>query len=138
MTLIHRFFKLNNETRLLLIKALMVQWIIRLMLWLFSFNRIEKIVKRFSKVKPVGTSISLTRITWAVQVMGRFVPESTCLVRALSGQVLLGRYGYSSLVKIGVSRNKGEFEAHAWLEHDNEVVLGESERDFVPLRNLGE
>ena len=53
MTLIHSFFKLNNETRLLLIKALMVLWIIRLMLWLFSFNRIEKIVKRFSRVKPV-------------------------------------------------------------------------------------
>ena len=137
MTLIHSFFKLNNETRLLLIKALMVLWIIRLMLWLFSFNRIEKIVKRFSRVKPVN-SIPLPKITWAVQVMGRFVPGSTCLVRALSGQVLLARYGYSSLVKIGVSQNKGEFEAHAWLEHGDEVVLGESERDFVPLRNVGE
>jgi len=87
-------------------------WIIRIMLWLFSFNRIEIIVKGFSKVKPVS-STSLR-------------------------QILLARYGYSSLVKIGVSRSKGEFEAHAWLEHGDEVVLGESERDFVPIMNVGE
>jgi len=97
----------------------------------------EKIVKGFSKVKPVS-STPLPKITWAVQVMGHFVPRSTCLVRALSGQILLARYGYSSLVKIGVSRSKGEFEAHAWLEHGDEVVLGESETDFVPIMDVGE
>jgi len=137
MSLIHSFFKLNNETKILLIKAFLLLWIIRIMLWLFSFNRIEKIVKRFSRVNPFSSNISLSEITWAVQVMGRFVPRSTCLVLALSGQVLLARYGYSSLVKIGISRSKGEFEAHAWLEHGNEVVLGESETDFVPIRDVG-
>ncbi len=137
MTLIHSFFKLDNETKLLLIKAFLLLWIIRIMLWLFSFNRMEHLIKRFSRVKPVSTSIPLPKITWAISVMGRFVPKATCLVRALSGQVLLARYGYSSLVKIGVSRSKGEFEAHAWLENDGEVVLGESETDFVPIRDVG-
>lgn len=137
MSLIHSFFKLDNKTKLLLIKALLFMWIIRIMLWLFSFHRMEKIVKRFSKVKPFSSSISLTEITWAVQVMGRFVPRSACLVRALSGQILLALYGYPSLIKIGVSRNKGEFEAHAWLENDGKVVLGESETDFVPIMDIG-
>lgn len=136
MSLIHSFFKLDNNTKLLLIKALLFMWIIRVMLWLFSFHRMEQIVKGFSRVKPVS-STPLPKITWAVQVMGRFVPRSTCLVRALSGQILLARYGYSSLVKIGVSRSKGEFEAHAWLENDGEVVLGESGTDFVPIRDVG-
>lgn len=137
MSLIHSFLKLDNKTQLLLIKTLFVMWIIRVILWLFSFNRMEKIVKGFSRVKPVS-STPLPKITWAVQVMGRFVPRSTCLVRALSGQILLASYGYSSLVKIGVSKSKGEFEAHAWLEHGDEVVLGESETDFVPIMDVGE
>lgn len=137
MSLIPSFFKLNNKTKLLLIKAFLLLWIIRVMLWLFSFNRIEKIVKRFSRVKPVSSNISLGEITWAISVMGRFVPRSTCLVRALSGQILLAHYGYSSLVKIGVSQSKGEFEAHAWLENEGEVVLGESDTDFVPIMDVG-
>lgn len=137
MTLIHSFFKLDNKTKLILIKTFLLLWIIRIMLWIFSFSRMGHLIKRFSRVKPASTTIPLPKITWAVQVMGRFVPGSTCLVQALSGQILLARYGYSSLVKIGVSRSKGEFEAHAWLENEGQVVLGESETDFVPIMDVG-
>ncbi len=135
MTIIHSFLKLNNETKWLLIKALATLWIIRIMLWIFSFTRIQSIIKRFTH-QSGKNEIPLKRITWAIQVMSRFTPQSTCLVRALAGQILLSQYGYDSHIKIGVSRNKGEFEAHAWLEHDVGVVLGESETDYVPIMDM--
>ena len=31
---------------------------------------------------------------------------------------------------------KDDFEAHAWLEINNEIVLGESEEKYIPLLNL--
>lgn len=135
MTIIHSFLKLNNETKWLLIKAGALLWIIRIMLWIFSFARIQRIIKRFtSKVKK--SKIPLPQITWAIHIMSRFTPQATCLVRALAGQILLSGYGYDSNIKIGVSRDKGEFEAHAWLENDGRVVLGESEVDYVPIMNI--
>ena len=69
--------------------------------------------------------------------MSRFTPKATCLVRALAGQILLERYGYTSSIKIGVSKSKDEFEAHAWLEYKDTIVLGESETDYTPILNMG-
>ena len=136
MTIIHRFFKLNNETKWLLIKSWATLWIVRIMLWIFSFTRNQKIIKRFTS-KGRENKIPLKKITWAIQVMSQFTPRSTCLVRALSGQILLSQYGYDSNIKIGVARDKGEFEAHAWLEQDGGVILGESEVDYVPIMDMG-
>ena len=31
---------------------------------------------------------------------------------------------------------KDNFEAHAWLEINNETILGESEEKYIPLFNL--
>jgi hypothetical protein len=137
MTIIHSFLKLNNETKWLLIKAGALLWIIRIMLWIFSFARIQRVIKR-STSKSRENKIPLPQITWAIHIMSRFTPQATCLVRALAGQILLSQYGYDSNIKIGVSRDKGEFEAHAWLENDGKVVLGESEVDYVPIMNIND
>ncbi|MDP3484742.1 MAG: lasso peptide biosynthesis B2 protein [Methanobacteriaceae archaeon] len=135
MTIIHSFLKLDNQTKWLLIKALATLWIVRIMLWIFSFVRIQRIIKRFTH-KSGKNKIPLPKITWAIQVMSRFTPRATCLVRALAGQILLSQYGYDSNIKIGVSRDKGEFEAHAWLEQDGGVILGESEVNYVPIMDI--
>ena len=31
---------------------------------------------------------------------------------------------------------KSDFEAHAWLEINNEIILGKSEEKYVPILNL--
>jgi hypothetical protein len=41
------------------------------------------------------------------------------MTKALAAQILLAGYHYSSNIKIGVSKNEEEFEAHAWLEADD-------------------
>lgn len=73
-------------------------------------------------------------LIWAVQVSSHYVPRTTCLTNALTGHSLLSQYGYPSLVKIGVGKSsEGEFEAHAWLEYEGKVVIGESEEEYVPI-----
>ena len=105
---------------------------IRLMLWIMPFPSIKK---SFTNSKNVGSGdASFRDLIWAVQVSSHFVPRATCLTNALTGYSLLSQYGYPSLVKIGVGRSReGEFEAHAWLEYEDEVVIGESEEKYVPL-----
>jgi hypothetical protein len=71
---------------------------------------------------------------------GRFVPgASNCLVRALATQTLLGRFGHRSDLRIGVRKaGDGGIAAHAWLECDGAVVVGDFELDhYIPLAPAG-
>jgi hypothetical protein len=71
-----------------------------------------------------------------VQAAGRFVPAATCLAQALAAQVLLGRDGYESTLRIGVARGeRRNFQAHAWLECQGMVVVGAVDTlpHFTPL-----
>ena len=48
-----------------------------------------------------------------------------CLARALTAQVLLEQQGCWPVLHIGVAKSeKGELQAHAWLEIDGQVVIG--------------
>lgn len=133
------FFKLNNLEKIILIKALMLLWIVRIMLYALPFQTLKNIIKKFTsteenKIHPV----TMEKLIWAVEIMSIYTPRATCLTRALSAQILLARYNYSSNIKIGVSKNDGEFEAHAWLEADNKIILGESEIEYIPILKMGE
>lgn len=76
------------------------------------------------------------RLAWAVDVASTTLPvETTCLPRALAVGSLFARYGYDSTLRIGVARDDDGFAAHAWVERDGVVALGDLpdlER-FVPL-----
>ncbi len=62
---------------------------------------------------------------------------TTCLVDALAADAMLRRRGIDCTVRFGVRapRGSGRLEAHAWLEHDGEAVLGrlEDRAGYAPL-----
>lgn len=100
------------------------------------FTRIQRSIK---PVSPVKSNIPISKLSWSVNVASQYVPKATCLTRALTGHTLLSKHGYPSRIKIGVGKSvEGEFEAHAWLEYEGEVVVGESEKEYVLLFDLGE
>ena len=132
------FLKLSFEDKSILIKSFLLLGIIRIMLWIFPFSVIQKVLGRFTVASGESHTIPLEKLTWAVAVMSRYVPKATCLTRALTAQILLAGQNYSSNIKIGVSKTEGNFEAHAWLEADNKIILGDSEIDYTPIFNIGE
>ena len=138
MSIIHSFLKLSFEDKYIIIKSFLLLWAVRIMLWMLPFSVIQKIIGRFTAVSGESHSIPLEKLTWAVAVMSRYVPKATCLTRALTAQILLAGQNYSSNIKIGVSKTEGNFEAHAWLEADNKIILGDSEIDYTPIFNIGE
>jgi len=140
---VRSFFLRPPVKRLLLIKALCVLVGVRAGLSLLPFPRFQALfgriraatgVRRDTEVLP-----SIAQLVWAVRFASIYVPNPTCLTQALAGQVLLERYGYPTRLLIGVApddKGKAPFQAHAWLESNGTVVIGESAVNYVPLTTL--
>jgi hypothetical protein len=84
-----------------------------------------------------SVTLNAYQIAWAVRSGARFLPRSTCLVRALAAQALLTRHGYRPRLTIGVAKSQSRFEAHAWVTCKGEVVIGGRETgQYTTLLNL--
>lgn len=133
------FFKLRQSDKTIVIKALTLLWITRIMLWILPFSSAKQIVNKFAVFdENKFQRTPRWKLIWAVEVMSPYTLRATCLSRALATHILLARYNYSSSIKIGVSKDKGEFESHAWLVSGDEIILGESETEYTPILDIGE
>lgn len=69
------------------------------------------------------------RVVWALEATGRRLRgASTCLVKALVAEMLLGSIDRPLHVTIGVRRSGARLESHAWVERDGRVILGDVRR----------
>ena len=102
---------------------------IRIALWIMPFRIIRAAVTRL--VTPLrrraGERPPLERIIWSIHVAARFIPHATCLTQSLAAQVLLMRHGYPAELRLGVTRDAGEFQAHAWVESNGRIVIGNAD-----------
>lgn len=132
-----KFFALTPPDRTLLMSAMAPILIIRIAMWTLRFARVRRIADAMSRrVRADAERPSAERIAWAVATASRVVPRAgNCLVRALATGIVLNRHGYPSELKIGVMKPVGGgFEAHAWLESEGRVVIGDFQLDqYVPL-----
>ena len=63
-----------------------------------------------------------------------------CLVKALTTQLLLNRFGYPHQLRIGVAKGATSgIEAHAWIECEGKVLMGAAYdlNRFKPLSVAG-
>jgi len=79
------------------------------------------------KVKSVRSDINPAYIAGVVRRVSKLVPGALCLAQAVSTQRLLARYGFETIIRIGVKSNPfGRLEAHAWVVFDDKIILGGS------------
>jgi len=121
------FWALSGEDRRLLLEALAACAYFRLALYFVSANRLRGLVAQTNR--SIGIDAPVERIVWAVRTAIRWTPGASCLVAGLALQRMLGRHGHHSELHIGVSRTGGVFAAHAWVERDGRVLVGEGELD---------
>jgi hypothetical protein len=130
LLLFRRFRRQAPARRGLLLRAVWTLLCVRVALWLVPsrvvLRRIDAMVPE-EKTEVAGPADGVRKVVLAVESAGRRLPwASTCLTQALAAQVLLARAGYRSTLKIGVARGaEGAFKAHAWLEHQGRVVIGD-------------
>jgi len=136
-----RFLSLTSVEQRRLVRASLIVVGVRIGLSLVPFPRFQALLARLKarasvKSGEVPTTEQLAR---DVLVVSSYVPRATCLTQALAGQVLLQRFGHHAVVHVGVTEGegKGMIQAHAWLESDGKVVIGESEVSYIPLTTGG-
>jgi len=118
------FWVLSGADKRLLLEAFAACAYFRLALYFVSASRLRAMAVRSGR-----SGAPVERIVWAVRTASRSTPGATCLVSGLALQRMLGRHGHRSELHIGVSRTGGVFAAHAWVERDGRVLVGEGELD---------
>jgi hypothetical protein len=126
-----------SELRLL-IRAGGWVWVARAGLWLVPFRRLRPAVAFITSRTCMRTNTPVaSQFAWAVSSVSRYVPRATCLTQALALHVLLRRAGLQSRIHIGVAKEGGRFEAHAWVESQDKVVIGDHElKRYTPIMVL--
>lgn len=123
------FLGLPAADRRLLLRALATIVRVRVLLRLQPVDRL----RAWAQQKKPGHAPP-GQLAWAVRTAARRVPGATCLVQALALQRLLSQQGHASELHIGVARHDQSFEAHAWLTHHGEILIGaDRHEDFTPL-----
>jgi hypothetical protein len=145
MKWILRFIQLTPQNRHLFVKTYLLLTLVRLGLVLRSFNRLRNLLARISNPHPAAEPDLLSqrqfiaRVQWAVNACCKFMPGSVkCLAKALTMKTLLDQYNCPSKLTIGVDKNSDRLEAHAWIEYEGHVVMGQLDdlSRFKPLPNL--
>ncbi len=137
MKRIVKFVRLQRGEKLLLARALAYLAAAR---WVLLVRQFDSVRRRAARFRPAATGSS-TRptaecIAWSIAAASRLVPgASNCLVRALAAHRMLSYFGYPSEVRIGASKPaEGKLAAHAWVESQGKVLLGDFEEGrYVPL-----
>lgn len=130
MRALRKFHDLLPRERLILAQAWCFLILSDVALKIFSFNHLLTFLQtRCSnsrrKVAPYPNLCSL-RVAWLVKVAGRYSPvDATCLKQALVLCWFLGKQGLDATLQIGVARDRESLIAHAWVEQNGQVLIGE-------------
>ena len=143
MTRARKYFALARAERRLFHEAFALVVAIRLATWAVPFAKTREFADRIAKRSPSHDSESRPaheRIAYFVRAAGNAFPGGhNCLVQALAAEVMLRRRGYPAELRIGVANPAQQgFKAHAWLESEGRVVIGDFElQSYVPLGTHG-
>jgi Transglutaminase-like superfamily len=125
---LYRFTRIDREERRLFFTGMLLMGAVRMALYVWSLERVTAMLKTLNQRFPRpddAPAVGLRRAARRLDQAGRFCPlPLTCLAKALAGRALMERYGHAGELRIGVRKSEGKFEAHAWLECENDVLIG--------------
>lgn len=130
------FFRLSFSDRLLLIRAALAVVSAKLAVRTLRLPAARASVIRLQRPRWLVAPAHADRIVWAVQAAGRTIPGmKNCLVQAVAAEAMLLGAGHPCELRIGAAKNgPDELIAHAWLESEGRVLIGDFELDrYTPL-----
>lgn len=128
MSKIGRFLALPPAERTLLLQSAVLLPLMALGLRLYGFQRWfarldRSATTQSSFLNPQSSLLIAKRTAALVRATTRYTPfHATCLHRSLTLWWLLRRQGIPGDLRIGVRRQDGRFEAHAWVEYQATVL----------------
>lgn len=140
MRFLKKLQRISWTDRGLLVEAAFLTVVVRLCLDLLPFRLWQAWLIHRGPAVHDGLNrdaYSITaRCAWAARVASRCFPRSdTCLVHAVVVQKLLHHRGLDASIRIGVARGaERQFEAHAWVESEGRVVIGDDPHQSLDVR----
>jgi len=128
--IIFRFFKLPRRKLLLLIETFFYLSVAHFILCAFPFRRITPFlggigVETEKSSLPSDMFLIVQEVSNAIFTASKLTPwRNTCLIQAVSGKLMFKRRGIMSTMYLGVKKNLGEIEAHAWLRCGENIIIG--------------
>jgi len=123
-----RWHKLSGNEKIAFLKAVICLFIVKTGLVLLPFSTFRKLFHWLSKSDSVHevSQLEIDRTVWAVDTAANLLPMNLlCLPRALATKYLLRKIP-SLTLEIGVEINPAKaFEAHAWVEKNGLVIIGD-------------
>lgn len=143
MNRLRKFLALPAQEKALYMNTAIWLIAVKVGLYLLPFERLRGWLAGFDELagKPVEMEEMRAIIEAIERVAQALAPlRINCLPRALVGHRLLGRKGFKVELKIGVLKTPGDrLVAHAWLEVQGRVILGDLRglEQFVAFPALG-
>lgn len=107
-------------------EAWLLLWLCRCGLWLAPFRRVVQFARYCSARFPSSSALSTDELAESIGCALPPTLRATCLTQALAGWIMLSRRHIRAQIKIGVRDPRADvFGAHAWLEVEDRVVLGD-------------
>ena len=78
-------------------------------------------------------------MAWTVALASHYFPRARdCLTEGIATHILLSRRGYPAQLRIGVAKEETKgLKAHAWVESEGTVFIGDTELDKYTELPLG-
>jgi hypothetical protein len=134
-----RLFSLSDDEQRRVVLTGIVVVAMRLGLWLIPYRILRPMVDVSPRCTPLPEDAQPPAwIARYIVAISRYVPQATCLTQALAAHLLLRREGFEPQLQLGVARDAGEFKAHAWVECNGVVVVGDfrgTPIDYTSLRS---
>ncbi len=131
-----KFLRLSFSDQRLLMRAALAGVSAKLAIRTLRLPAARAALMRLERLGWVVRSARAERIVWAVETAGAAIPGmKNCLVQAVAAEAMLIRAGHPCELRIGAAK-KGSREliAHAWLESEGRVLIGDFELDrYAPL-----
>jgi Transglutaminase-like superfamily len=123
---LQRYRALDEESRRLFRRAAMLLPVIRASLRVRGYNKtFSSLQARVNPIAPAqnGDAEQLRKTSRMVRAaVHHSLLHFTCLEESLGLWYLLRQQGIAPQLRIGVRKENGKFEAHAWVEHGGEAL----------------
>lgn len=108
--------------RVLFLRVMALTAFVRLGLWLVPLRTLDGLIGSRAR-SSTSFAPPVDRLVWAVRAASRRIPHASCLTQSLVLHYFLARSGRPSRIHIGVAKDDGTFQAHAWVESNGRILL---------------
>ncbi len=126
---------------LMLVVSVLTLPVVTALLKLRGFRRTERFMALFSRsnVQPESSEARVAQAARMVSIAAVRGPfKAQCLEQAITLWWMLGVMGISSTIRLGIYKSGESVEAHAWVLHEEKIVIGQmdDQKEFTPLLDV--